>query len=292
MARSDWSDDRRVVRLRRRWPIANTVVLAINRFRVHRTGRNSALLAHYGFLSIFPLMLVFTTIVGFVLEDNEELQKKLIDSAMSNFPMIGNQLINDPTQISGSVPLLIIGLATALWSGLKAFNVLQTTLDDIADVPFLERPTLVKVRLRSLIAIGLIGGSQVAAVILSGLAAKANADWSSRVLLATGTVALNTTVLTCTYHWLCSRRPAWASVLPGAVFAGFFFTVLQVVGAGLVTRAIARASPIYGTFATVIGLLFWLSLHAMITLLGAEMNGVLPLHRFGDAAEPPLPIGH
>ncbi|MFM2076395.1 MAG: hypothetical protein RJA49_285, partial [Actinomycetota bacterium] len=161
MARSDWSDDRRVVRLRRRWPLANTVVLAINRFRVHRTGRNSALLAHYGFLSIFPLMLVFTTIVGFVLEDNEELQKKLIDSAMSNFPMIGNQLISDPTQISGSVPLLIIGLATALWSGLKAFNVLQTTLDDIADVPFMERPTLVKVRLRSLAAIGLIGGSQV-----------------------------------------------------------------------------------------------------------------------------------
>ncbi len=290
MTRPDWSDDHRVVRLRRRWPLANTLVLAINRFRRHRTGRNSALLSHYGFLSIFPLLLVFTTIVGFVLEDNVELQQKLIKSVLSHFPMIGTQLVNDPTQLSGSVPLLIFGLLTALWSGLKAFNVLQTALDDIADVPFVERPTLVTVRLRSLLAIGLIGGSQVAAVVLSSLAARANADWSTRVLLATGTVALNFAILLCTYHWLCSRRPPWRGLVPGAVFAGFLFTVLQVIGASVMTRAIARASPIYGTFAVVIGLLFWLSLHAMIGLLGAEMNGVLPLHRYGDAVDPPFSI--
>jgi uncharacterized BrkB/YihY/UPF0761 family membrane protein len=40
---------------------------------------------------------------------------------------------------------------------------------------------------------------------------------------------------------------------------------------------------VYGTFAMVIGLLYWLSLHAMVALGGAELNAALVTH------EPPHP---
>ena len=279
MARTEWSDQPFAVQARQRWPLADTVVLAINRFRVHRTGRNSALVAHYGFLSIFPLMLVFTTILGFVLDGNAELQQRIIDSTIAQVPIIGDQLASDPTQLQGSISLLVFGLLTATWSGLKAFNVLQTALDDIADVPIEARPSMVRVRLRSLLGIGLVGGSLVAGAILSTLAGMTGLDWTSRILLGVGTLTLNTLVLAGVYRWLCSVRPAWAAVWPGAIFGGVGFTILQVVGATVMTKAIAHASPIYGTFATVIGLLFWLGLHAMISLLGAEMNGVLDMRR-------------
>jgi uncharacterized BrkB/YihY/UPF0761 family membrane protein len=33
---------------------------------------------------------------------------------------------------------------------------------------------------------------------------------------------------------------------------------------------------VYGTFASVIGLITWMSLHAVLALLGAELNRVLP----------------
>ena len=279
MAHTDWSDRAFVVQTRERWPLADTVVLAINRFRVHRTGRNSALVAHYGFLSIFPLLLVFTTILGFVLDGNVELQQRIIDSTIAQVPIIGDQLATDPTQLQGSVPLLVFGLLTATWSGLKAFNVLQTALDDVAEVPFDTRPSLVRVRLRSLLGIGLAGGSLVAGAVLSTLAGMTGLAWTSRILLGVGTLALNTLVLASVYRWLCSSRPPWSAVWPGAIFGGIGFTMLQVAGSTLMTRAIAHASPIYGTFATVIGLLFWLGLHAMISLLGAEMNGVLLVRR-------------
>ncbi len=279
MAHTDWSDRAFVVQTRERWPLADTVVLAINRFRVHRTGRNSALVAHYGFLSIFPLLLVFTTILGFVLDGNVELQQRIIDSTIAQVPIIGDQLATDPTQLQGSVPLLVFGLLTATWSGLKAFNVLQTALDDVAEVPFDTRPSLVRVRLRSLLGIGLAGGSLVAGAVLSTLAGMTGLAWTSRILLGVGTLALNTLVLASVYRWLCSSRPPWSAVWPGAIFGGIGFTMLQVAGSTLMTRAIAHASPIYGTFATVIGLLFWLGLHAMISLLGAEMNGVLVVRR-------------
>lgn len=286
MARERWTERPQVVAIRRRWPFTDTLLLAVERFRIHRTGRNSALVAHYGFLSVFPLMLVFTTILGFVLQGNPELQQRIIDTALANFPFIGAELEANPGQLQGSVPLLIFGLLTALWAGLKAFNVLQMALDDIDDVPLDDRPNGVRVRLRSLVAIVVIGAAQVATAVLSGFVSATGVQWGNRVLLLFGSIAVNTLTIAATYHWLCTRRPTWRQLAPGAVFAGLSFTVLQLVGTTLMTRAIVRASPIYGTFATVIGLLFWLGLHSMAALLGAELNGVVRLHRAGDTALP------
>ncbi len=286
MARASWTEHGRVIAIRRRWPIVNTLIVASERFRLHRTGRNSALVAHYGFLSVFPLMLVFTTILGFVLHGNPELQQRIIDSALAQFPFIGGELEANPDQLQGSVGLLVFGLLTALWAGLKAFNVLQMALDDIDDVPVHERPNMMKVRFQSLIGATVIGVAQIAAAVLSGFVSVAGVQWGNRVLFLAGTIAINTLVVAATYHWLGTRRPSLSELAPGAVFAGLSFTVLQLVGTTLMTRAIVRASPIYGTFATVIGLLFWLGLHSMVALLGAEMNGVVRLYRSGELTPP------
>jgi YihY family inner membrane protein len=259
--------------------VLDTALLAVRRFSLHRTGRNGALVAHYGFLSIFPLILVFTTVLGFLLDGNTKLQQRILDTVIAQVPLIGDQLLSDPTQLQGSVPLLVFGLLTATWSGMRAFNVLQTALDDVDDVPFDARPSLVRVRLRSLLGIGLAGSSLIGGAVLSGFASMAGVEWRSRLLLAAGTWALNTAMLAALYRCLSTRQHGWRHVAPGAVAAGFAFTVLQLAGSTVMTRAITHASPIYGTFATVIGLLFWLALHATISLLGAELNAVLAMHR-------------
>jgi YihY family inner membrane protein len=285
MARSSWPEHRRIVTVRRQWPVANALVHAIERFRIHRTGRNSALVAHYAFLSVFPLIAVFTTILGFVLQDNTELQQKIIDSVLGD-TIIGQTISYDPASISGSVPVLVVALLTTLWAGLRAFNVTQLTLDDIADVPLDERPNVMIVRVRSLLGILIVGGGQVGAAILTGLTGVSGVDWLSRVMLFLAAFAVNVAVLAATYRYLCCRRPSWRSVMPGAGAAGFAFAVLQVLGTTLVTRFVAKASPIYGTFAIVIGLITWMSMHAMALLLGAELNGVLPLSRLDLPDEP------
>jgi uncharacterized BrkB/YihY/UPF0761 family membrane protein len=260
-ARPDW---RRVV---------DDFVDAKARFKAHRTGRNSALVAHYGFMSVFPLLLVFTTMLGFVLQGNSGIRQRILDSALNRIPMIGQTLESSPERLKGSVPILIIGLVTALWAGLRAFNVLQTALDDIAEIPLAERPSFFRTRARSLIGILLVGVSQVGAALLSGLIAISGVGWLNRVLLVLGTVALNIGVLGGTYRWLCSRRAHWRQLAPGAIGGGVGFTVLQVLGTTIVARAISRATPVYGNFASVIGLFTWLSLHALVALAGAELNG-------------------
>jgi len=243
------------------------------------------LVAHFSFLSVFPLLLVFTTILGFVLENSPKLRDTIIDSAFSRIPIIGPELARDSTQLQGDAYVLVVGLVVSLWAGMKAFNMLQFALDDIADVPLDDRPNIVRSRLRSLLGIAIVGGGQVAAAVLTSFVGVTGVAILSRVALVLAAVLVNTAVLAASYRWLTVRPQSWRALAPGAIVAGLGFSVLQLVGTAFVGRAISRASSIYGTFATVIGLIAWLSLHAMVALLGAELNRALPMRRLrGDQA--------
>lgn len=279
MARPNWTEHPKVLQLRRRSAFVDLLVRSATNYRTHRTGRNAALVAHFGFLSVFPLLLVFTTILGFVLQSHPTLRDEILDSAFSRIPIVGPELARDPTQLQGDTAVLIVGLIVTLWAGLKAFNVLQNALDDIAEVPLDGRPNIVRSRLRSLLGIALVGGGQIAAAVLTGFVGVTGVALLHRVGLIVAAIAVNTAVLACSYRWLTVRPQPWRAVAPGALLAGFVFAVLQVVGTAFVGRAISRAAPVYGTFAAVIGLIGWLSLHSTVALLGAELNRTLPMRR-------------
>jgi len=288
MTQPSWAQHERVVQAREQWGVVDALVLAVERFRLHRTGRHSALVAHYGFMSLFPLALVFTTVLGFVLQGNPELRRRILETAFRDIPIIGPDLEMDPDRLRGDVVVLLVGTLITLWAGLRAFNVLQTALDDIADVPLHTRPNLLRTRLRSLRGVLILGATQLGATVVAGLSGVGGVQNVHRLLLVLATFALNAGAIAATYHYLCTARPSWREVRPGALAAGFAFAVLQVVGTTFVARAIANASPVYGAFASVIGLLTWLSVHAMALLLGAELNGVLHTRRRGRAEQQPF----
>ena len=274
----NWTEYSRVRALRARSRKADVAVQTIEGFRKHRSGRNAALIAHFGFLSVFPLLVVLTTVLGFVLQSHPNLQRDIIDSALAQLPFIGKQLATDPSKLHGDPFVLVIGLVASLWGGMKAFVAVHTALDDIAEQPLDDRSNLFITRLRALLGMAYIGGAQVGAAILAGLATVTGVLIVGKVLLAIGTVAINAGVLALSYRWLRTTRPAWRTVAPGAITGGLLFAALQLVGVAIVGRAIAKASPVYGDFASVIGLLTWLSLHAIIAIGGAELNAALIAH--------------
>src|SRR5205823_12148731 len=67
-------------------------------------------------------------------------------------------------------------------------------------------------------------------------------------------------------------------LLPGVGFAGLGWLVLESLGGRYVDHTVAGASPIYGTFALVIGLLSWFWLGSQLLLVAAEANVVLSRH--------------
>jgi uncharacterized BrkB/YihY/UPF0761 family membrane protein len=265
----------RVLAVRRSSRTVDVLLVTLERFRLHRSGRNAALIAHYGFLSVFPLMLVATSVLGFVLQGRPDLYGEIIDSALSQLPIIGQQIAVDPAALKGSAIGLGAGLLVTLWAALKAFVMIESALDDVAEVPIDARPNLAVARLHALLGLVIIGSGQVASVVLATLVGVAGLGVVSDLLLVIAAVLTNTFVLIASFRWLCSARPAWKSAWPGALIGGILFAALQLVGTTVVARAIARASPVYGTFASVIGLLTWLSVHAGITLAAAELNRVL-----------------
>ena len=279
-----WTEHARVVALRRRSRAVDLAVELIDGWRLHFMGRNAAVLTYYGFLSIFPLFLAATTILSFVLRDNPELLQDLLDTAFAQIPVIGKDLQDGAGEIGGNGVTVAVSMLVTLWAATRAFVGLQVAFDDAWEVPIDQRDNVAVKRGKALLGIAIIGVGLVGATALSSIASVADLRQVQRILLITGTIAVNGGVLMAMYRYLSARAIGWREVLPGSVLGGVGFTALQVLGAWLVDRFIRTAGDTSGAFATVFGLLGWINLHATVSLVGAELNAALVRRRARNAA--------
>ncbi len=270
-----WTANPKVLELRERSAVADVVVGTLDGFRRHLSGRNAAVLAYYGVLTIFPLLMAATTILGFVLEGNPELQQDIVNSAFSQIPVIGDQIESQAGQITGNWWALSLGLAVALWSSMKAFVGAHSAFDDIWEVPVDDRAKGVQTRTRALVGIAVIGSAQIGNVVLAALVGYADLPRLGQIALTLGGLAINVGVVASMYRFLTSRDVSWSMVWPGAIFSGVLYTFLQFVGTNIMSRALANAESVYGDFAGLIALMTWISLHALIALVGAELNAAI-----------------
>ena len=264
-----WTTSPKVMEFRRRSPAIDVIVETLDGFRRHLTGRNAAVLTYYGFLTLFPLFLAASTIAGFVLEAKPAWRKDLLDSAINSVPFIGDQIASGA--ISGSWIALIVGLATALWGSLKAFVGLQSAYDDTWEIAIDDRASGAKQRIRALIGLAAIGGSQIATVTLAAVVDRAGLPIIGSAGIVLGGLAINVAVVGVMYRYLTSATLSWHTIVPGAVLTGTLYTVIQFAGTALTTRMLESAET-YGDFAGVLALLTWLSVHSLINLMGAEFN--------------------
>lgn len=277
-----WTTSDRAMRLRGRHVTIDVFVDTLDGWRRHISGRNASVLAFFGFLSIFPLLLAATTILGFLLEGNEDLQQRIIDGALADIPVLGQQLEADPTSLDGNWWALIIGLGGALWSATKAFVALQRAQDDIWEVDIDHRDAMPKQRGKALLGMLFIGAAQVGGVVITTLVNAAGLPVGGRIALLAATVAINISVLAAMFRYLTAAEPTWRDVWPGAVIAGLLYSALQYFGTGIVRSITDNASDTYGQFALVLGLVTWLSLLSISSLMSAEFNAALVRRRDGS----------
>jgi len=289
-----WTTSDKVMAMRSRHPAIDVFVDMLDGWRRHLSGRNASVLAFFGFLSIFPLMLAATTILGFALEGNEDLQQRIIDGALADIPVLGQQLEADPTSLTGNWWALIIGLGGALWSSTKAFVGLQGALDDTWEVHVDHRDAMPVQRGKALLGLVFIGAAQVATIAISATVNAADLPGLGRLALLLASVVINIVVIAAMFRYLTAAETTWQDVWPGAIASGIAFAVLQYFGTAIVDRIQEGASDTYGQFALVLGLVTWLSLLAIASLMSAELNAALVRRREGsldrvqpsDAGEP------
>jgi membrane protein len=265
---------RRADDLQQRRPWLAFPAAVIRKFSDDRAGGLAALIAYYGFFSLFPLLLVLTTVAAYIVHGDTDLQRRIVDSALAQFPVVGTQIRASVGSISGNAVALVFGVLASLWGGLAVLASVQTAMDEVWDVPRRERAALIGRILRGLVVLLALGASVVAATLVAGLSASLG---SSVLMLAAGLAVsafINVVTMAVVFRSLTIARVSWGDVAPGAALAGVVWTGLQGWGGYIVDRHIVGAGDTYGAFAVVIGLLSWLYLGAQLTVLAAEVNVV------------------
>jgi membrane protein len=263
---------------RHRW--LGVPIAVVYKFTDDQGGYLAALITYYGFLSLFPLLLVFSTVLGFALPGNQALQQQLVHSALAQFPIIGDQLTDNAHPLRGSGAGLVIGILVALYGGLGVAVAIQNALNQVWGVPMNRRPDPVRARLRSLLLLLLFGVGVLVTTVLSGLAAGAgdvgaHLGVGLRVAAVAISVAANCVLVLLAFRALTSRRVSVRQVLPGAILAALAFQVLLTTGAFFVRTGLLGSSQVYGLFGIVLGLMAWIYLESVIVVLAAELNVVL-----------------
>ncbi len=270
---------RRVDDVQRQHAVLAFPFAVLKKFADDRASQLAALIAYYGFFSLFPLLLVFATVASFVIKGNRELRDRLLDSVLEQFPVVGTEIgrtIDESVRQLSSSPLaLAVGIVGALWTGTAIVAAAQNAMDEVWDVPRVERPGLIPRVARAFLLLFVFGASIVLSTFLAGTGGETG--WNAALLDALslgGTLLMSVAVFSFAFRVLTVAHVSWRDVLPGAIFAAVAWTVLLMLGGWLVERQISRASVVYGFFAIVIGLLAWISLVAQLFLLAAEVNVV------------------
>jgi YihY family inner membrane protein len=279
----------RLDRLQRRHKAAGFPIAVVYKYVDDSGPYLAALITYYAFVSLFPLLLLMSTILGHVLAGNPELQQRLIDSALSQFPVVGDQL-GRPQELSGGTIGVVVGVLGSLYGGLGVAQAVQYAMNTAWSVPRNNRPNPFLARGRSLLLLATAGLAVVGTTALSTVGANSVGSFGPalRILVLLASVLVNATVFVFAFRLATTRHLTLQDVAPGALIAAVLWQLLQTFGVTYVTHVVNSASATNGVFALVLGLLAFLYLAAVVGVLCVEINVVRVDHLYPRALLTPF----
>lgn len=255
-------------------PRLSFLAAVVKKFGDDSASSLAALIAYYGFVSLFPLLLVFVTVLGFILQGDQSAQNSVLHSTLKQFPIIGQQLQSNVHSLKGNVPALVIGVIGSLIGGLGITGAAQKAFNQVWHIPHKRRPNFLAWRLRGLALLVLLGALSIISTIAAGSVTAQTSglvEVLGKVVLA---LAVNLLLFGVAFRVLTSREVETRDLVPGVILAAIMWQILQHVGGFYVEHVVRHAKETSGLFAFVLGLLAWLYLGGQVTLLGAEINVV------------------
>src|SRR5262249_26493679 len=260
---------RRIDRFQQRHVVLGFPWAVMQKFGNDQAGGKAALMAYYGLFALFPLLLLLATILGFVLAGDPALREQLIDSALANIPVIGDQLRSDVHPLEGNTVALLVGIAGTIYGSLGVGFASQNAMNTVWNIPYVQWPNIWIRYARTFGVIGLLGLAVISATASAGFAPAVTQGTAFTVLSVAGSVLVNLGLFLLAFMVLTAEPLRPRDVAVGVITATVFWEALQIIGTWFVARGLQHASPTYGVFAVVITLLSWLYLGAQLTLLAA-----------------------
>lgn len=234
-----------------------------------------AVLSYYGFVSLFPLLLLAVTILGFVLRDDPAAQQAVLSSALRNIPVIGDQLRENVDSLDGSVTALGVGLLVALYGALGVTHAAQHTLNRVWAVPKAARPSVQSAYGRGLLMIVLAGTGIFLSAVATMAAEITGLGWLVQLGGVAVALALNIGMFLLAYRLLAAHPLPVQRVWVGAVVAGVTWQLILNFATYLISTRLQGSSASYGFFGIVLGLMAWIYVAMTVFVVCAELDAVL-----------------
>jgi membrane protein len=263
----------------RRHRRAGVPIAVLYKFFDDQGGYLAAVLTHYAFLAILPLLLIASSVLGFVLQGDPVLEQRILTSALAQFPIVGDQL-GQPGGIQGSGWAVVIGILAATYGAIGLAQAAQNAVSVVWAIPRNSRLNPLLSRLRSLLWLVLAGVALVFVAVLSSLSSHVevfgnDVGFGMRWLVRCATVVVDALVLAVMMRLSTPQKDKLRDVLPGAVLVAALWQLLQMVGGLYVAHVIAGASEMNGVFAVVLGLVALLYIASVMAIIGLETNVVV-----------------
>jgi membrane protein len=261
------------------------------KFGDDQAGNLAALIAYYGFASLFPLLLVFVTVLDIVLRNAPELRERVLSSTFGQFPLIGPQLEANVHSLSATGPALVIGLILTFLGARGVAGAVQNALNSVWSVPYYRRPGFPWNLLRGIAMIIVVGLGLIVTAFLSSLAAGVGhiiAGASGHIATVAVSLLVNIGVFWLAFRLASAREVTWREHFPGALTSAVVWQILLLAGTYIVGHQLAHSTSLYGVFGIVLGLLAWLYLQAQATLYAVEAAVVRARRLWPRSLAPPL----
>lgn len=265
----------RLDRFQRRHPASGFPLAVLYKYIDDSGGYLAALIAYFGFVSLFPLLLLLATVLGLVLVGHHALQQQILGSALQQFPVVGKDL-GDPKRLGGGPAGLVIGILGSLYGGLGIAQAMQYAMNTVWRVPRNSRPNPIKARGRSLLLLLGVGISVVGTTVLSTFGGSSAGSLGPILRTASliGSLLVNAAMFLFVFRIATTRSLSIRDVAPGAVIAAIIWQLLQNFGVLYVGHVVRNASATNSVFAVVLGLLAFLYVTSISVVLCAEINVV------------------
>jgi YihY family inner membrane protein len=279
---------RRVDRTQQRYGPLAFVFGVVKKFGDDRGGHLCAMLAFYGFLSIFPLLLLLVTVLGFLGGGPHSLTHRIEASAFAQFPLVGSKLSSNIHALHGGNAFgLVVGILVVLWGSQGALQTAQFAQAEIWHVPENVRPNFWARLGRTASMMAVLGVFLVATTVLAGLVTIGNHGTWAAIGAVVLSLVLNVVLFGVAFRVLTPRQIEWSNLWPGAIVGGAGWTVFQYLGGLLVEHNLRNTSKVYGSFALVLGLIAFLYLSAQLAVYAAEVNVVRARRLWPRSIAPP-----
>jgi membrane protein len=269
----------RVDGFQRRHPVVSMPIGVVYKFFDDQGNLLAATLTYYAFVAIFPLMLLGTSILGLVLRGFPGWQEEILDSALSQFPIIGDEL-GRPQGLSGTLVGVTVGLLAALYGAMGLGQSLQNVMHVAWSVPRNRRPNPFMSRLKTLGLLIISGGALLGVTVTASVVTRLEVfgglvDTVLRTTLPVATVVVVGTGVTTLFQMATTSTHSFGTFAPGGYLLAVLWQLLQEGGATYVENVLVGTSSMTKTFGLVLGLVGFIFIGAVMTVFAVEVNVVL-----------------